>query len=168
MRQHGARCPVCRGSVQVHRGRVRTYIENKAVDEEQRGFFSRLLGQLKGSEEDGGGWSELTTFDKLVTVAQYAGLALTAAHGFQAGWRYDWETLTRTGDVLRIGQAIEAESKGEDPYFFTTRTVTGRLRTLHFVSGLAGMSARTIMWWVCSRGKEGQQSNMEVDSDDDD
>ena len=76
----GASCPLCRGTIRVHTGRLRGFLEGGAgtLDATSRGFLERILERAKGQV----GWVEVSP----ETLLQGGALLATAAWGFYSGW----------------------------------------------------------------------------------
>jgi len=146
MSRHGARCPVCRGSVEVHAGRLRSYLEEddaapvpgRRIDPRSRDFFQAILGRLGATENS---WTKLVTTKNAMRVAVAAGAAVTAAHGFRAGYDMDLMTLARAQHWLTVTHGVEATIEGR-PFDASIDTLSGGLRVLHMGAGIIGFTVR--------------------------
>mmetsp|Transcript_5467 Transcript_5467/g.9896 ORF Transcript_5467/g.9896 Transcript_5467/m.9896 type:complete len:419 (-) Transcript_5467:241-1497(-) len=166
MHVHGARCPVCRGSVEVHEGRLRSHLqqaeekdyEGKAVDPAANAIFQDMLGD--GQTTDGG-WRKLVTRQNIVTAIKVAGVAITLGHGFRAGWNLDVPRLFTTYEILTTAAGTEAALTGE------RETMTGVLRVLHVGAGVVGIGVR-IGHFIMGYYEDQRKRKADKDDDDDD
>jgi len=164
MQIHGARCPVCRGSVEVHEERLRSHLqraeekgyEGKAVHPRARDIFQGWLGNP--DETTGGGWRKFVTPQNVATAIKVAGVAVTLGHGFRAGWNLDVFRLFTTYEILSAAEGAESALTGRP------ETMTGTLRVLHLGAGVVGFGARIGSLII---GHRNEQRRRKRDDDDD-
>mmetsp|Transcript_3461 Transcript_3461/g.3950 ORF Transcript_3461/g.3950 Transcript_3461/m.3950 type:complete len:231 (-) Transcript_3461:624-1316(-) len=79
----GATCPLCRGSLQIHAARLRSYLKTEDVSELERSYFNRTLQSIKEKAD----WVYLNQ-DEIIAYGTFFGAFLW---GLYSGWsRRSW------------------------------------------------------------------------------